>query len=111
MSRPSVQLRRINDRRRLWSIATVLAVFVVVGPAPTSAAEANPDDIAGAAHPKQPTQPISNAAKIQELQKRIDERDALIADLLRRVKRLERQVAAPLASHPKALSLTLTGCN
>ena len=83
--------RRIRDHSRLWCSSAVAAAFAGVVAATASAAFANPDNVTGAA-PNQ-TKPISESARIKELRKRLDERDDLIADLLRRVEVLERQVA------------------
>jgi len=63
------------------------------GAATASAASTDPDDQTGAT-PAPRTKSASDTDRIKELQRRLDERDVLIADLLRRVKLLEREVSS-----------------
>ena len=83
------------------AVATALALF---GREPAFATETPP----AADAPLAQASPGSDAAKIRELQKRIDQRDAVIRDLMRRVERLEHDQAtrgtAGSASVPTASS-------
>jgi hypothetical protein len=69
-----------------------MATFALIASAPATATDANLREV-GAASPQSPAR-TADTPTIRELRKRLDERDALIRDLLRRVGRLESQSAA-----------------
>ena len=84
------------------SIATMASVVVLMGPIPALAQSANSST--AALEPQRSWQ-SSDAATIRQLQEGLEQRDAVIRDLLRRVQRLERQEAAHEATAPVAAGI------
>jgi len=87
--------------RGYYGVAILAGVLALPGSPPASAAQTS-----AAADPPTQEAPGSDAAKIRELQKRVDQRDAIIRDLMRRVERLERGQTAHASAGAGALSST-----
>lgn len=71
--------------KRDWVIGAAAGVSAALSPMACAHASAAPASSAGA---------TTSAARVKELERRLDERDALIRDLQQRVERLERQQSA-----------------
>jgi len=80
----------MKGRRSFGFAAAIAPALLLLGPAPILAAESNPP---AAADTPAESSPSSDGAKIRELQKKVDERDAIIRDLVRRVEKLEHEQA------------------
>jgi hypothetical protein len=74
------------------------AVSVIGALAPLACAEAAPSAEAAAMSTAGSDAQISDAAVVKELERRLDQRDAVIRDLMARVERLEHQEAARAAA-------------
>jgi hypothetical protein len=77
------------------------AIIGALSPIVCSPASAEVNSAAAAPASSQ-SSPTSDAAKVKELEERIDQRDAVIRDLLQRVARLEREQTAHASAEPGA---------
>jgi hypothetical protein len=89
----------MKGHRIIGYATTFAAALALVGPA--CAADATQDGAAGAASAQSSAAAGSGSETTKDLEKKLDQRDALIRDLLQRVERLERQAAARAAAGPQ----------
>ena len=94
--------------RTLCSAAAVTAAVALIASTNAAASELEPDGSSGRTPSQLSAKAGSEAAAIKELQRRLDQRDDFILDLLERVQRLERQMAIRAPSVGRAVNAALS---